>query len=178
VSGAVDTTGDEKPKLMIEEREDNSGYSLRSPGIMAAAIKEVADTLEIGVDDADWYGVDADDQVYKLDVTDEMLMQPSPQWRQLERSGDLNRDDLEKARQAYPDEQQRVITATWDELDLNETQELIESFGIDEAAPDLGQTLEQPHTFDLSKEYFSGLQQEPAMDMPFEETGMDTAPEM
>ncbi|GDX39727.1 hypothetical protein LBMAG21_00190 [Armatimonadota bacterium] len=155
VSGAIPKTETERPKIMLEERSDNPGYSLSQAGILGAAIRSVSDDLGIKTEEADWYVVGEDDHLYALEVEDKLVWQPSEQWNNLVRSGELSIHEEDHAKEAFPDEQARVVSADRHEMSFHELHDIIEAFGINEASPDTEPMPEQNYMFDLADESFS-----------------------
>lgn len=164
VTGVMDVTESERPKLFIEERGDNKGPSLYEGTTLARCISSLSASMNIEPQGADWYTRDRDGQLQSVSFGQERVTMENPQYTALLRSGDLSLTAEMDAKKYFPDVTVNELRTSEKPATLSEQRDLAQAFSAAQsshqsepsrqAEPESLPMQKSAHDYDLSKEQF------------------------
>jgi hypothetical protein len=125
VTGAMNPSESNRPKLIIEDRTDNRGPSVLQSPAKEQCITSLSNSMKIEPQEADWYARGKDGQLQALSIDTEK--EPNKQFEAWQKDGEFSIHDTDKAKRFFPDDEKMKATAK--DLTPKQDQEVKEAFG-------------------------------------------------
>ena len=161
VTGVMDSTEMDRPKLLIENRWDNSGPSVQDSPARDQCIARLSAIMKVNPNEVDWYTHDESGQLQSVSIGYERKMQADPEYAKMLNSGEFYDAKEEKeAKKLFPDVAVETLRTTVEPANSEQKKELATAFTeshtadrtrlFDFDSPSSNQ--KSTHEYDLSQE--------------------------
>jgi hypothetical protein len=166
VSGVMDDSGEERPKVIFEEHPENKGRSVLYPEVTGDCIQSISGKLNIEPDNVDWFIKDKEGNLKSIQTESYLEKQPDPEYQRLVNTNEFaDHAEAEKAKKYFPDIETERLRTTSQNISQEESQQLDTAFNEAKINRELynamerehaaNQTIEKSaHEYDLSQERF------------------------
>ena len=129
VSGVMDRSETQRPKLILEDRADNKGLSVSSDeSARNQCIQSLSRSMKIEPHEADWFVREKGGNLKSVGIDYQQVTKTNPQFTDLVKSGELRQDEMSKTKKAFPDIQQTEVRSSLKDIEPNQQHELGEAY--------------------------------------------------
>lgn len=129
VSGVMDRSETQRPKLILEDRVDNKGLSVSSDeSARNQCIQSLSMSMKIEPHEADWFVRDKGGNLKSVEIDYQQVTKTNPQFTDLVNSGELRQNEMSEAKKAFPDIQQNEVRSSLKDTEPNQRHELDEAY--------------------------------------------------
>jgi hypothetical protein len=166
VQGAMDPSESERPKIILEEHQDNKGLSLSDERSRNQAIDSLSKSMEVNPNEVDWYvrtndGEGGEGKLEAVEVFQNTVTKVNPQFTHWDNSGEFNINNREEAKKFFPDITVEELSSRVKEPTTDQTNQVSEAFNgqhresLNTQVQEQASSQQQSENIDLSQEYFN-----------------------
>jgi hypothetical protein len=166
VQGALDPNESERPKVILEEHQDNSGLSLADERSRNQAIESLSKSMKVDPNEVDWYirtsdGEGGQGNLQAVDVFQNQVTKENPQFTHWETSGEFNINSRDEAKKFFPDITVNELSSQMKEPSNEQSNQVSEAFNgqhresLNTQVQEQSTSQQQSTNIDLSQEYFN-----------------------
>ena len=172
VQGAIDDNGTERPKMILEEHQDNKGLSLADGRSRNQAIESLSKSMDVNPNEVDWFvrtndGEGGEGNLQAVEVFQNRVTKVNPQFTHWENSGEFNIHDRDEAKKFFPNITVDELSSRLNEPSNEQSSRVSDAFDgqhkeslntqVKEQATSQQQSgnQQQAENIDLSQEYFN-----------------------
>lgn len=166
VQGAMDPSESERPKVILEEHQDNRGHTLADDRVLHQAIESLSKSMKVNPNEVDWYvrttdGSGGEGNLQAVDVFQNQVTKVNPQYAHWENSGEFNINNREEVRRIFPDITVDELSTRVREPSVEQSNQVSEAFNgqhresLNSQIKDQAQSQQQSESIDLSQERFN-----------------------
>jgi hypothetical protein len=166
VQGAMDPSESERPKIILEEHQDNKGLSLSDDRSRNQAIDSLSKSMDVNPNEIDWYvrtndGEGREGKLEAVEVFQNKVTKENPQFTHWDNSGEFNINNREEAKKFFPDITVEELSSRVKEPTTDQTNQVSDAFNgqhresLNTQVQEQASSQQQSENIDLSQEYFN-----------------------
>jgi hypothetical protein len=166
VQGAMDPSESERPKVILEEHQDNNGLSLADDRSRNQAIESLSKSMKVNPNEVDWYvrttdGDGGEGNLQAVEVFQNRVTKENPQFTHWENSGEFNINSRDEAKKFFPDITVDELSSRVKEPSNEQSSQVADAFNgqhresLNTQVQEQATSQQQSQNIDLSQEYFN-----------------------
>ena len=165
VQGAMDANDSERPKVILEEHQENKGLSLADERGRNQAIESLTKSMQVNPNEIDWYVRTTDGSgegnVQAVEVFQNQVTKVNPQYTHWENGGEFNVHNRDEAKKFFPDITVEELSSRVKEPTNDQANQVSEAFNgqhresLNTQMQEQSSSQLQSQNIDLSQEYFN-----------------------